>query len=77
MNLVDAAQTVERLQLRAAHEGELKALKIARDALLIIVSEGFTTLDARLKSQAGMAATARPATATPVEPPASPLEAAS
>jgi hypothetical protein len=49
MNLIDAAQIVERLQLRAAHEGELRALKIARDALLTIVSEGFSTLDDRLK----------------------------
>lgn len=45
---MDAAQIVERLQMRAAHEGELKALKIARDALLTIVSEGFSTLDDRL-----------------------------
>lgn len=73
MNLVDAAQTVERLQLRAAHEGELKALKIARDALLIIVSEGFLTLDARLKGQAATAGASQP----PVEAPAIPLEAAS
>jgi len=48
MNLIDAAQLIERLQMRAAHEGELKALKIARDALLTIVSEGFSTLDDRL-----------------------------
>ena len=70
MNLVDAAQTVERLQLRAAHEGELTALKIARDALLIIVSEGFMTLDARLRG-AGNGADAA------VAGPATRLEAAS
>jgi len=73
MNLVDAAQTVERLQLRAAHEGELQALKIARDALLIIVSEGFTTLDARLKGQSAQV----PSGASAEEGQASPLEAAS
>ena len=48
MNLIDAAQIVERLQRRAAHEGELLALRMARDAILTIVSEGYSTLDERL-----------------------------
>ena len=60
MDLMDAAQIVERLQMRAAHEGELKALKIARDALLTIVSEGFSTLDDRLGRRNGSAADATP-----------------
>lgn len=75
MNLVDAAQTVERLQLRAAHEGELKALKIARDALLIIVSEGFLTLDARLHGQRTEAPAQSPEEGGASQ--VSPLEAAS
>ena len=49
MNLVEAAEIIERLQGRAAHQRERDALKIARDAILTIVSEGFTTLDDRLK----------------------------
>jgi hypothetical protein len=60
MNLIDAAQIVERLQMRAAHEGELKALKIARDALLTIVSEGFSTLDDRLGRRAAAPTDANP-----------------
>jgi len=48
MNLMDAALLVERLQSRAAHAGEIEALKIARDALLTIVAEGYTTLADRL-----------------------------
>ena len=48
MNLMDAALLVERLQSRAAHAGEVEALKIARDALLTIVAEGYTTLADRL-----------------------------
>lgn len=48
MNLMEAALVVERLQARAAHAGELEALKIARDALLTIVAEGYTTLADRL-----------------------------
>ena len=50
MTLIEAAQLMERLQGRAAHTGELEALKIARDALLTIVSEGFVTLKERLKA---------------------------
>ena len=50
MTLVEAAQFIERLQGRAAHERELEALRIARDALLVIVSEGFSTLEDRLRS---------------------------
>ena len=50
MTLIEAAQLMERLQGRAAHTGELEALRIARDALLTIVSEGFVTLKERLKS---------------------------
>ena len=48
MKLMDAALLVERLQARAAHQGEVEALKIARDALLTIVAEGYTTLADRL-----------------------------
>lgn len=48
MKLMDAALLVERLQSRAAHAGEVEALKIARDALLTIVAEGYTTLADRL-----------------------------
>jgi hypothetical protein len=48
MKLVDAAFLIERLQARAAHAGEAEALKIARDALLTIIAEGFTTLADRL-----------------------------
>ena len=48
MKLMDAAVVVERLQSRAAHAGEIEALRIARDALLTIVAEGYTTLSDRL-----------------------------
>ena len=48
MNWMDAALLVERLQSRAAHAGEVEALKIARDALLTFVGEGYTTLADRL-----------------------------
>jgi hypothetical protein len=48
MKLMDAALLVERLQSRAAHAGEVEALRIARDALLTIVAEGYTTLEDRL-----------------------------
>lgn len=48
MRLMDAAFVVERLQARAAHAGEVEALKIARDALLTIVAEGYVTLADRL-----------------------------
>ena len=51
LTLIEAAQLIERLQSRAAHERELEALRVARDALLIIVSEGCTTLAERLKPQ--------------------------
>jgi len=50
MNLIEAAEIIERLRGRAAHNGELDALKIARDAVLTIVSEGFATLEARLRA---------------------------
>jgi hypothetical protein len=52
MTLVEAAQIVERLQRRAAHAVELEALRVARDALLVIASEGFLTLKDRLRSDA-------------------------
>jgi hypothetical protein len=48
MKLMEAALLVERLQARAAHAGEVEALQIARDALLTIVAEGYTTLADRL-----------------------------
>ena len=48
MRLMDAALLVERLQARAAHPGEVEALKMARDALLTIVAEGYITLAERL-----------------------------
>jgi hypothetical protein len=48
MTLMEAALLMERLQGRAAHSGELEALKIARDALLTMVSEGYLTLGDRL-----------------------------
>lgn len=48
MKLMEAAYVVERLQSRAAHAGEVEALKIARDALLTIVAEGYVTLAERL-----------------------------
>ncbi len=48
MRLIEAAFVVERLQSRAAHEREVGALKIARDALLTIVAEGYVTLADRL-----------------------------
>jgi hypothetical protein len=48
MKLMEAALVVERLQARAAHAGEVEALKMARDALLTIVAEGYTTLADRL-----------------------------
>lgn len=49
MTLVEAAELMERLQRRAAHQGEIEALRIARDALLVILSEGYTTLGERLR----------------------------
>ena len=48
MKLMDAALLVERLQSRAAHAGEVEALRIARNALLTFVAEGYTTLEDRL-----------------------------
>ena len=48
MRLIEAALLVERLQSRAAHASEVEALKIARDALLTIVAEGYVTLADRL-----------------------------
>jgi len=52
MTLMEAAFLVERLQARAAHAGEVEALKIARDALLTIVAEGYCTLGDRLRPPA-------------------------
>jgi hypothetical protein len=51
MTLMEAAFLVERLQGRAAHPGEVEALKMARDALLTIVAEGYRTLAERLCRQ--------------------------
>ena len=51
MTLMEAALLMERLQSRAAHAGEFEALKIARDALLLFVAEGYTTLADRLSRQ--------------------------
>ena len=53
MKLMDAALLVERLQSRAAHAGEVEALRIARNALLTIVAEGYTTLEDRLRGEPG------------------------
>lgn len=53
MTLMDAALLVERLQGRAAHFGEIEALRIARDALLTIVSEGYLSLADRLQPRPG------------------------
>jgi hypothetical protein len=49
MTLMEAALLMERLQARAAHSGEVEALRMARDALLTLVSEGFLTLADRLR----------------------------
>ena len=49
----EAAFLVERLQARAAHAGEVEALKLARDALLTIVAEGYQTLGDRLRRPVG------------------------
>ncbi|MEW5982157.1 MAG: hypothetical protein AB1806_07270 [Acidobacteriota bacterium] len=49
MTLIEAAEIMERLQRRAAHQGEVQALQVARDALLVLLSEGHTTLDERLR----------------------------
>lgn len=49
MTLMEAAFLIERLQGRAAHGGEVEALKIARDAILTIVAEGYQTLGDRLR----------------------------
>ena len=49
MTLMEAAFLIERLQRRAAHAGEVEALKIARDAILTIVAEGYETLGDRLR----------------------------
>jgi hypothetical protein len=51
MTLIEAAEVIERLQRRAAHQGEVQALQIARDALLILVSEGHATLGDRLSRE--------------------------
>lgn len=55
MRLLDAALVIERLQGRAAHAGEVEALRIARDALLIIVAEGHATLADRLSEATSQA----------------------
>jgi hypothetical protein len=65
MTLVEAAQLVERLQGRAAHERELEALRIARDALLVVVSEGFSTLRERLRPAEGPDRETEPVRALP------------
>lgn len=52
MTLIEAATVMERLQVRAAHVVELEALRMARDALLTTVSEGFLHLHERLASEA-------------------------
>ena len=72
LTLVEAAQLIERLQGRAAHERELEALRIARDALLVIVSEGFSTHRDRLRSdvQPVLPESAREPTCEPVREPA-------
>jgi hypothetical protein len=49
MSLMEAARLMERLQGRAAHAGEVEALRVARDALLTLVAEGYTTLGDRLR----------------------------
>lgn len=51
MTLIEAAEVVERLQRRAAHQGELQALQVARNALLILASEGHATLGDRLSRE--------------------------
>ena len=51
MNLIDAAQAMERLHNQSVLEPERQALWTARNALLVIVSEGFDTLDARLRGR--------------------------
>jgi hypothetical protein len=56
MDLVDAAEIIERLQRRAATPTELTALRIARDALLTIVSEGYATIGDRLRTTERMQA---------------------
>jgi hypothetical protein len=48
MTLLEAARLMERLEGRAAHAGEVEALKMARDALLTILAEGYVTLADRL-----------------------------
>jgi hypothetical protein len=48
MRLLEAAILMERLQGRAAHAGEIEALRMARDALLTIMGEGYATLAERL-----------------------------
>ena len=56
MSLMEAACLMERLQGRAAHAGEVEALRIARDALLTLIGDGFSTLSDCLAAKA-----ARPA----------------
>ena len=52
LTLIEAAIVMERLQGRAAHAGEVEALRIARDALLTIVAEGYSTLGDRHRQPA-------------------------
>jgi hypothetical protein len=53
MTLMEAARLMERLQGRAAHSGELEALRIARDALLTLIGDGYCTLADRLGARNG------------------------
>lgn len=55
MKLMEAALLMERMQARAAHAGEVEALRMARDALLTLVAEGYTTLADRLGESRGEA----------------------
>lgn len=53
MTLMEAARFMERLQARAAHAGEVEALRIARDALLTLIADGYATLEERLAAMSG------------------------
>ena len=65
LTLVEAAGLIERLEGRAAHERELEALRLARDAMLVIVSEGYCTLAERLRADRGGRASEGPSVKTP------------
>jgi hypothetical protein len=75
MTLVEAAELVERIQRRAAVPRELEALQQARDALLVIVSEGFLSLTDRHAALKGQPAP-EPWTRGQVRPPAEGASAA-